>query len=293
MGNMRRPIAIIALLLGAFIWGYRGDEVVTDVTRVWNSGAKDGATTSGAVVGPGSAAEGATGGAAAPGAPGSMGPQVAPYTGAIVPPGGNPTHPGQLYGPPPGAQPPASMPKQTAGRWIYPGPQSNTPGGQPVGPLPLPMASPAPGSGPAAPGQPNPAFAATMDSITPGSVQENQITQRNLYFEKLSQQLKELQGEQPPAALPPQDPGAAAAQPQSPPAGNPGAIQPENLIPGNPNLGVGAVVPNPENIAIDNPYSQMPNNSVQPADSGDQNGQYPTDPDAEDPEGDDTTDEAQ
>lgn len=42
----------------------------------------------------------------------------------------------------------------------------------------------------------------TLDSIRPGQVQEGQEVKRNLYFEKLSEQLKQLQGENPPPPPP-------------------------------------------------------------------------------------------
>jgi len=51
-------------------------------------------------------------------------------------------------------------------------------------------------------------FVNTLDSIQPGAVTNDQVNRRNAYFEKLSQQLKELRGEIPPPASP--EPGAAA-----------------------------------------------------------------------------------
>ena len=55
------------------------------------------------------------------------------------------------------------------------------------------------------------ALSDTLDSIRPGQIQQNQIVQRNAYFEKLSQQLRDLQGGAPNAPAP-QAPGDPSAQ---------------------------------------------------------------------------------
>ena len=80
----------------------------------------------------------------------------------------------------------------------------------------------------------------TLDSIRPTQIQPEAITQRNAYFEKLSQQLKELQGGAPnsapnpdPGAVPPPPPppieapppGEAPAFPGSIPGGQPPGVE--------------------------------------------------------------------
>lgn len=92
-----------------------------------------------------------------------------------------------------------------------------------------PPRAPAPPPGPAAqnpPTQNN--LTTTLDSIRPGQIQQEQIVQRNAYFEKLSQQLRELQGGTPPPPganpptepdppPPPVDPSVNAVAPPPPP----------------------------------------------------------------------------
>ena len=84
-------------------------------------------------------------------------------------------------------------------------------------------------------GAPN--LSQTFDSVNRGSIQETQVEQRNLYFEKLREQLRQLQGE-------------ATPSPQPNDLGQPPTISP----PGPNNLGPGNVQP----VPADNPYSQMP-----------------------------------
>ncbi|MFN8389590.1 MAG: hypothetical protein U0136_04810 [Bdellovibrionota bacterium] len=90
----------------------------------------------------------------------------------------------------------------------------------------LPLPTPSPGA----------ALANTLDSIRPGQIEPQQITQRNAYFEKLSQQLKELQGGGPTANGTPgvNTPPAPNDLPPPPPA-PPGAVAP--LPPGYPDPG--------------------------------------------------------
>lgn len=75
--------------------------------------------------------------------------------------------------------------------------------GQPIAPPVIaqqpPVQPPPPFAAKAAPQQPS--LTETLDSIRPAQVQPEQITQRNAYFQKLSQQLKELQGGSPPPAV--------------------------------------------------------------------------------------------
>lgn len=66
----------------------------------------------------------------------------------------------------------------------------------------------------------------TLDSIRPGEIQPEQLTQRNAYFEKLSQQLRELQGGTP------YPPGATPPPPDIPPPQVPGA----DALPFAPNM---------------------------------------------------------
>jgi len=66
----------------------------------------------------------------------------------------------------------------------------------------------------------NPSFSETLQSIKAGKVGEKKKAKRNLYFEKLSQQLKELQGQKPLDAdsaklIPPS--GTPGKQPAPPP----------------------------------------------------------------------------
>jgi hypothetical protein len=74
-----------------------------------------------------------------------------------------------------------------------------------------------------------------MDSIRSGGVQEQQTQKRNLYFEKLSQQLKELQGESTPTTIPKEDEAEAVdeQQDQVPPGSingeAPALAQPEQI----------------------------------------------------------------
>jgi hypothetical protein len=290
MSNLRRPAIITLLLLAAFIWGYRGDEVVTDVGSLFQSRSHSTA--------PAAESESAAGTAQADPNQAARNISSAPFPGGMVPSGANPTHPAgtavsnaQANAAYLGGHEPGSVsPSQAGGRWVYPGPHGAAPANGAAAPPPFPGQPPYPQSSPQLAGQPNPAMAATLDSITPGSVQENQIAQRNLYFEKLSQQLKDLQGgETPPPAQPPTDAGASADI--NPPAGNPGTVQSEGLIPSN-GPQVGAVVPNSENIAIDNPYAHMPNNTVVSPGDDDMTAntpQLPTDPDADDLDSDDST----
>lgn len=79
----------------------------------------------------------------------------------------------------------------------------------------------------------------TLDSIRPGQVQETQKVQRNAYFEKLSEQLKQLQGENPP-----------------PPPAEPKAEQPEHVVE------QGAVQANP--FEAGNPTGRQPINNTYP-----------------------------
>ena len=254
--QIRRPVVIGLLLIVAFFWGYRRDEVITDLTGLWHSDQTP----------PGPQPAGDPASAAAPltGSPYQTGPSA----------GGNPPGPNNLAPPPQAGAP--GFPGRPAGS------AANPPGG------PFPVGSPQPGAHPQ-PAAPN--IKQTLESITPGSPQENQIAQRNLYFEKLSQQLKDLQGEQPPPV--PADNNSGGLKPGTP--------QPENLIPSNPPAGgqtnqVGAVLPNNENVVTDNPYSHMPADSrlLPPNDSGQENAgpnddSFPiVDPDGIDPEGDDT-----
>lgn len=75
-------------------------------------------------------------------------------------------------------------------------PKVVTPGGNPTGTR-LPFA-PTPGNL-VSPTQTKSqeSLGKTLDSINSGEVKDEQIERRNLYFERLSQQLKELQGQQP------------------------------------------------------------------------------------------------
>ncbi len=57
----------------------------------------------------------------------------------------------------------------------------------------------------------------SLDSIAPGSVQPKQEQQRNLYFEKLSEQLRELRGESPPSSPPPPAPSPTSSSIAAPP----------------------------------------------------------------------------
>ncbi len=292
MSNLRRPAIIALLLLAAFVWGYRGDEVVTDVGSLFQSKSRSTAPE------PASESESVAGISQANPNQVPRNAGSAPSPGGVVPAGANPTHPAgatvsnsQANAAYLGGHEPGSVsPSPAGGRWVYPGPQGVAPANGAAPPPPFPGQPPYPQPSPQLAGQPNAAMAATLDSITPGSVQENQIAQRNLYFEKLSQQLKDLQGgEAPPPVQPTTDTGAAAGA--NPPTGNPGSVQSEGLIPSN-GPQIGAVVPNNENIAIDNPYAHMPNNTVVSPGDSDMTAntpQLPIDPDAEDPEGDDTT----
>ena len=82
----------------------------------------------------------------------------------------------------------------------------------PMQPAATPGARPYPSSG----------LTQTLDSIQPGEITDNQIIRRNAYFEKLSQQLKELKGETAPSpVLPPQaalPPVSTGANPEEAPA---------------------------------------------------------------------------
>lgn len=73
------------------------------------------------------------------------------------------------------------------------------PGVTPDGPR-LPTANGAP---PPIGSKVSPSLRSAMDAVRPGAETDSQIQQRNLYFEKLSQQLNELKGDAPPSTLPP------------------------------------------------------------------------------------------
>lgn len=104
--------------------------------------------------------------------------------------------------------------------------ESNPFGSAPVQPAGMASNSSAPA--PAFPGPPVRAnnLSNTLDSIRPGQIPPAQVTQRNEYFEKLSQQLRELQGGTPP---PPSVPNEGP-----PPLPPPGAPQVDHMIPGIP-----------------------------------------------------------
>ena len=261
--QIRRPLVIGLLLIVAFFWGYRRDEVISDVAGLLHSKESP----------PNPSAE-------------------VPDAAAVPPVNQSPYQTGPATAGHPAGQNSAGPPPQVRAPGFPgrpPGPAGNPPAGG-FSAAPFPVGSPQAGPHPQ-PSAPN--MAQTLESITPGSPQENQIAQRNLYFEKLSQQLKDLQGEQPPPI---------------PPEGNnngfkPGTLQPENMIPSSPAAAgqtnqVGAVVPNNENVVTENPYSHMPADSrlMPPSDPGQTNpgsvdDSFPlVDPDAEDPEGDDTSD---
>ncbi len=81
--------------------------------------------------------------------------------------------------------------------------------------------------------QPN-TFGSSLESIRPGQIPQEQITQRNAYFDKLSQQLRDLQGGTPqqPGELPAPPPPPIEAPP--PPPGYPGSFPPDGAPPGFP-----------------------------------------------------------
>jgi hypothetical protein len=92
----------------------------------------------------------------------------------------------------------------------------------------------------------------TLDSIRPGQIEPRKLTQRNAYFEKLSQQLRELQGgnvsPQPSPQASPAPGYAAPGYPQQPSAFAP-----------PPNLGAGAAWPNAaENAGVQPPPEANP-----------------------------------
>lgn len=61
-------------------------------------------------------------------------------------------------------------------------------------------------------------MADTLDSIQPGNIADSRRERRNLYFEKLSRELKELQGEQPKISPPPEVDDEMIQPIDSPPA---------------------------------------------------------------------------
>ncbi len=109
------------------------------------------------------------------------------------------------------------------------------------GPPPRPPGAEAPAR---VPGAPTNTLANTLESIQPGKAQDSQIEQRNAYFDRLSQQLKELNttGSPPPIAPLPGGQSAPENPYAAPPTGAPIQIQPEPLPPAE------AVDEEPDNV---------------------------------------------
>lgn len=217
---MKGPAFVSAVLLLSFAWGYKKDAIRS-------------------VFSPSSGAP-----ADAPAAPAPTAAAVAP-----VQPAPEPVRPAA---PPVAFMPPAGPPPMGNARPLPPpGGENNVPGvaeyTQPANPyeeLSKKMQAQ----------QQN--ITNTFDTIRRDEVDQKQALQKNAYFAKLSEQLKELQGQPPvagdsPNILPPMPPPQvnAGGPPVSPDAPNAGVQIPSAEDPAHvdePDSGAAAVVPQPE-----------------------------------------------